>query len=397
MKNTARSLINKNRSNLIFLLLLVCLIQSCENSPNDLGYVLLPTTDTNGVRMLDSQTDSMQITSNNYKEFINTSGSKNMLVGYYQNYQAKALLKFTNIDQNFDSAKVLSAILVLRNSGYFFKDNIGLTSFNLYRVNTNFNYSAVTFDSVSSSDFGSVTLGSYSGNLGDTGAINITLDNQTAKDWLEYAADSGYAIKNYGIGLIPNLNSNTIKGFYSGINSSELIPNVEIIFTKNNIEDTIILTNSEFVSLSDAPYAIIPADRFILQNGIAYRNILNFDLNKLPDNVIINNATLLFTLDTANSFISSGTDTRIVVGAVTDSVTKSDSLFFNASIINPIEYSVNIGSIVQRWNSGIMPNLGVTMKNYYELQNLDNFVFYLPASIDASKQPRLKITYTLIN
>ncbi|MEO8210521.1 MAG: DNRLRE domain-containing protein [bacterium] len=369
---------------------------SCENNPSDLGFTLLPSNDTVGVSYLDSQIDTMPISYNNYKQYINTSSSINMLVGNYQNYQSTALIKFIGISPDYDSVDVLSAVLTLKSSGYYFEDQTGTTAFNLFKVNSNLNYSAITFDSVNSSTFGTTSLGNFSGVVADTATLNITMDNQTADDWLEYAADSNYINKNYGIGLLPSAGSTTIKGFYSNINDG-VIPYVTIIFTKNNVEDTITLITSQYVSLSNVSSLVIPPDRFILQNGIAYRNILNFDLSKLPGNVIINNATLLFTLDNANSYISATTNKAIVIGAVTDSITKTDSLTDNSFLLDSIVYSANLNSIVQRWNTGALQNLGITMKNISEIQNLDNFVFYSPASSDSTKRPRLKITYTKIN
>ncbi len=397
MKKISGSFIKSLPVKIFLILFPLFYLQSCENNPNDLGFILLPNVDTTGVKYLDSQADTMAITANNYKQFINTSTSGNMLVGYYQSYQSRSLLKFIDISPAYDSVTVLSAILTLRNSGYYFKNQTGNVSFDLYNVNTNFNYSTVTFDSVNSSSFGTVSQGNYSGIPGDTGKINIEINNQTAKDWLEYAADSNYVNKNFGIGLIPNISSNTIRGFYSNSNNVDAIPYATIIFTKNNVEDTITLITSEYVSLSDAPSTIIPADNFLLQNGIAYRNILNFDLTKLPHNVIINNATLLFTLDNANSFLSTTTDKRIVIGAVTDSLTKTDSLFFDATLLDSITYTANLTAIVQRWNIGAVPNFGVTMKNSSENQNLDNFGIYSPSYPDLTRQPRLKINYTVIN
>ncbi|MBK8550540.1 MAG: hypothetical protein IPL53_05540 [Ignavibacteria bacterium] len=279
----------------------------------------------------------------------------------------------------------------------FFQNETGLTSFNIYQMNTNLNYSTITFDSVSSANYGNISQGNYSGTPADTQQINITLNNQLAKDWLEYAADTGYSVKNYGIILLPNAGSNTIKGFYSFNNPTDLIPFVTIIFTKNGTLDTAVLNISEYATLSDAPPTIIPADRFVLQSGVAYRNVLNFDLAKLPPNVIINNVTLTFTLDNSSSFISPTTDKRVVIGAVVDSTTKDDSLFVDAFQTDSMTYtlsSTSLNAIFQRWNSGVLTNYGLSMKNYYETQNLDYFVFYSPSATEISYRPRIKITYT---
>lgn len=381
-----------------FLLLFISIVlSSCENNPNEVGITFISSDDTLSTRVLDSQIDTMAITNNNYRDYINTARSPNMLIGNFQNYTSSSLLKFPNIIPDLDSAVIVSAVLTLRYSDYFFQNETGLTSFNIYQMRTNFNYSTVTFDSVNASNYGNVSQGNYSGTPLDSQQINIPLSNQLAKDWLEYAADTNYPVKNYGVILLPDAGSNTIKGLFSFNNTTDLIPFVTIIYTKNGTLDTALLNISEFTSLSNAPPSIIPANRFVLQSGVAYRNILNFDLAKLPANVIINNVTLTFTIDNSSSFISPLTDKRVVIGAVTDSVTKKDSLFTDAFQLDSLTYSLSstsLNAIFQRWNSGVLPNLGLSMKNYFETQNLDYFVFYSPSAPEVSYRPRIKITYT---
>ncbi len=378
-------------------LLLLMIIQSCANDPNDLGLNYISSNDTIGVRYLDSQSDTISITSTNYRNYINNYLADLLLTGKYQNYDSKALLKFYNLPTDKDSAKIISAVLTLRYGNYYFREKTGLTDFNVYSVLSNLNYTTITYDSVSSSDFGTTALGNYNGVVADSSSISLTLNNNLVKDWFEVAADTSYPVKNNGIALIPNMSSSVIKGFYLINNDPDLIPTVRVVLSKNNVTDTVIVNASVGLSLSNAPSSIIPADRFLLQNGIAYRNILKFDLTKLPPNVIINNASLQFTLDKSSSFISDNTDKRIVIGMVTDSVSRKDSIYNNASLLDTVTYLVNLNSVFQRWNSNIMPNLGLTFKNIYELQNLDNFAIYSPSAADISKRPRLKITYTLRN
>ena len=385
------------RTVFIFSLLISVIYQSCANDPNDLGLNYISSNDTTGVRFLDSEADTMSITSTNYLNYINNHFADLIFTGKYQSYESKALLKFYNLPSDKDSAKIISAVLTLKYGNYYFKDKTGLTDFNVYKVISNLDYNTITFDSVSSSDFGNTTLGNYSGVVADSSSISLTLNNEMIKDWFEYSADTSYAVKNNGIVLSPNISSSALKGFYLINSNTDLMPKVKVVLSKNNVTDTVSLDASVGLSLSDAPASIIPNERFLLQNGIAYRNILKFDLTKLPSNVIINNVNLQFTLDKSASFISDNTDKRIVIGMVTDSVSKKDSLYNNASLLDTITYSVNLNQVFQRWNSGIMPNLGLTLKNIFELQNLDNFAIYSPAASDISKRPRLKITYTLRN
>ncbi|MBS1551191.1 MAG: DNRLRE domain-containing protein [Bacteroidetes bacterium] len=385
------------KSAFIIPLLILLLFQSCENDPNDLGLNYISVNDTTGVRFLDSQADTMFVSSTNYLNHINNYFADLILAGKYQSYDSKALLKFYNLPRDKDSAVIISAVLTLRYGNYYFKDKNGLTDFNVYKVISDLNYNTVTYDSVSSSDFGTSVLGNYSGVVADSSSINITLNNDLVNDWFKFAADTSYAVKNNGIVLMPNAGSSSIKGFFLKNVDESLQPVVKVILSKNNVTDTVLVNTSVGLTLSNAPASVIPAERFLLQNGIAYRNILKFDLTKLPANVIINNANLQFTLDKSASFISENTDKRIVIGMVTDSITRKDSIYTNASLLDTITYSVNLNPVFQRWNSGTMPNLGITLKNIFELQNLDNFVFYTSAAADISKRPRLKITYTLRN
>lgn len=382
---------------LAFLMSGILLLSGCENDPKDLGLNYIPSIDTTGVKYLDSQADTMNIRETGYRKNINTYLSENLLIGNYNNYQSKSLLRFYNITKDYDSSKVISAILKLRYGNYYFKDKSGNTSFNIYKVLRKLNYASITIDSVSSSDFGTVSQGNFNGTVPDSSYISIPMDNNLIKSWLEYAADTSLSEKNYGLALVPNASSTTIKGFYLINNNVDYIPSIEVILTKNGNTDTITLNTSDGLYLTDAPVSVIPTDRIFLQNGIAFRNRLNFDLSKLPSNVIINNATLLFTLDNSSSFISANTDKRIIIGMMTDTVNNKDTIFAEAFLRDTITYSVSLNAVFQRWNSGIMLNLGLSMKNYFELQNLDNFAIYNQFADDVSKRPRIKITYTLRN
>lgn len=391
------ALIKKYSFGVILILLLSNVFISCENDPTSVGITFIDPEDTTSTRIFDSQTDSMEITADNYKYPISTYTSKSFLIGNYQNYTSKSMLKFVEISPDFDSSKIISAVLTLKYDDYFFEEENGLTSFDIYKMTTNFNYPDVTYDSVSSANYGTVSQGSYLGTPSDTQKININLNNSLAREWLDYAADTSIQTKNYGLMLLPNASSTTIKGFYSFVNQTEFIPYVTIILTKNGVEDTVTLNISEQVSLSDAPLSVVPADRFALQTGIVFRNVLNFDLSKLPPNVIINNVHFTFTLDSKNSFIGPSADRRITIGAVVDSVNNIDSLFQTVTPIDSVTYiasSTGLNGIFQRWNSGTLPNLGLSMRTITESTNLDYFVFYSPSYSDAALIPRIRITYT---
>lgn len=377
----------------LFLLISLLFISGCENSPSDIGLNYIPG-DTIGTKILDSQTDSMLVTGSNVTKYTNNYFSNYLAVGWYQNTQSKFLLRFKDITTGYDSAQVVSAKLYLKNSRYAHQDSNGTASFNIYRVSNLFDYTAVTFDKFSSSDIGNTVLGNYNLNAADSNYISVTLDNQTVKDWLKYAVDTNYALKNYGIAFIPNSSSTTIRSFFSSRTADSSKPYMKVIVTKNSITDTLTLNSSESVFLSSAPVSA-PADRFVLQSGISIREMLKFDLAKLPPKVIINEALLVLKLDQANSFITGYSDKRLNVSLLTDTAQQTnDGNYVQAYQADSVTWTVRINLFVQKWNLNIYPNLGILIQNFSEIQNLDRFVFYSSTNPDAGKRPRLTIRYT---
>ena len=380
-----------------FPLLILMFIAGCENNPSDLGLGFINPNDTVGTKILDTTI----VTNFNFRKYINDNGSGNMLIGNYQDagnqYTAKTLIQYAGITGSYQNVNVLSANLRLKYSKYAYKDTTGTVAFNIYKVNRPVNLLAITNDSISAADIGTTSLGSYSGNPTDASAINIPLDNQTMKDWLNYAADTNYAVKNYGIALVPNSGSNTIKGFYSENNNDSLRPIITLVVQTTTSIDTLTLNFPSTVSLSTAPVTVIPASQyFIVQNGVSFRNLLKFSFPNLPANVIINEAYLQISLNTAQSYITSGSTNQIKVDQVTDSSTNAtnDEGFFMTRL-DSITYTVRINQIVQRWNSNSSPNYGISLRCPSEIQNLDKFIFYNSDNPDISKRPKLRIRYSL--
>lgn len=370
---------------------------SCEEQISDLGQNYISPDDTLGTKILDSKTDSLTISANNFKQFINNFLSTNMLIGNSGNYQARSLLKFTNLPSNYDSATIVSAKVKLKYTNYFYKESSGTVSFDMFRLISPLNFSTITNDSVTSANIDNTIQGSFSGNPTDSAEISVNLNNQLAKDWLEFAADTNHSVRNRGIIMVPN-GGNAIKGFYtSRIDNENFRPVLEVIVTKNSDTDTLILRESESVFVSNAPNSEIQPDRIFLQSGVAFRSILQFGLSKLPANVIINDALLTLTLDTVNSYITSTSDQRLVAAMVTDTSAKTDSLgFITLNKVGNI-YSIRFIFIMQNWNSGLTPNLGLALRNVSETTNMDIFSFFGPTYADTSKIPHLRIRYTLRN
>jgi hypothetical protein len=380
-----------------FPLLMLLFYAGCENNPNDLGITFLNPNDTAGTKILDTTI----VTSFNFRNYINNKGSGVRQIGNYavagNQYSSKMLIQYGNIPTGYQNANVISANLRLRYAKYAFKDTTGTVSFNVYRLNRAMDVSTITNDSVTAADIGTTVLGTYTGNPTDTSAINIALNTDAIRDWLNYAADSSYAIKNYGLAFVPNSGSTTIKAFFSENNDVLYKPVITVVAQTTTSTDSLKLESMLSVSLTNAPTSIIPASQFfIVQNGVGFRDILKFSFPNLPANVIINEAYLQLTLNSSQSYITSSTNNQIEVDMVTDTTTRA--IFdesFNLTRLDSITYTGRINQIVQRWNSGVNPNYGVSLRTPSEIQNLDYLTFYNSDNTDVSKRPKLRIRYTL--
>lgn len=375
----------------------------CADEPNSLGKNFLTGNETTGVKIFDSYSDSMLITSVNKKIYENTSASGYLLVGSKGSYNSKSLIKFRDISPDYDSATVSSVKLTLNYRNYYYpstvSDSLGQISFDIYSVIQNLNYSSVTFDSVTSSAFGTTSHASYTGSPSyDTQKVIISLPTSLAKDWLEYAADTNYSVKNYGIAMSPNASSDVIKGFFSNnTNLTYAKPTLTVIVTKNGDTDTLTYNNSETVFLADGTVSS-PNETFSIQAGIGYAQLLKFDFSHFPQTATINDAQIFLTLDRTNSNLSTQSLDSLVANVLTDTTGKAREsityLTYKTSGNND-QYIFRIIIPLQKWARG-EPNYGLLVRPLNQILNftLSQFAFYDVNASDPSKRPRVIIKYT---
>jgi hypothetical protein len=375
----------------------------CADDPSSLGLNFIPPGETTGVRIFDSFTDTMAITSENRSYYVNTSGSTNLLVGKSGSYESKALLKFTNLIDTFGNSTVVSATLLMSYRNYYFpsamSDSLGQVSFDVNRIQQSLDFTTITNDSVNSGSFGNTSEGNYTGiPTADSQEVSINLNPAMVKDWLEVAADTSYSVKNYGIVLTPNNASSVIKGFYSANVDDADKPRLQVIVTKNGFTDTFTTTTNGTISLSNTTFAP-GSETFNLQAGISYVQVMKFDMSHLPSTATINDVQLFLSLDSANCIFSSQTQYKIFSQYINDSAgLKTDVSTFEGGSAGNGQYMLrlvksNIVSPFQRWLLG-QANYGIMLFAGNQTINLDKYVFFKETATDPAKRPRVIIKYT---
>ena len=397
---------------LILAALITCLIglsvytTGCADEPSSLGLNLIPPGDTSGVRVFDSYIDTMLITPTSHKKLTNTYSSGNLMVGKNGNYDAKSLLLFSSLSNAYDTATVNSATLKLKYRNYYFpssnSDSLGQIAFDIYKINDTLNFGSITLDSIDNTTFGTVSQGSYTGSpTADTQEVNISLNSSMVKDWLEVAADPNYSNKNYGIVLSPSIASNVIKAFYSAsYGNDDLKPELEIIVTKLGHTDTLKFNATSSLSLVNTTINQT-SELFFLQSGVAYVEVLKFDLSKIPSTATINDVQLYLTLDSSNSILSRQSSKIIGAERVTDTaglVTDNTAIYNNTTPPSNNKFMIRLlnnayPSPFQRWLLG-ETNYGLYIRPTTIQQNLDLYAFYNTTASDPAKRPRIVIKYT---
>jgi hypothetical protein len=388
----------------LFVVALSLLTESCADDPSSLGLKFIPPGETTGVKIFDSFVDTMLITATSIKKRVNTYISPYMMVGNSGTYNSKAILKFNSFSSDFDSATVLSATLTLKYENYYYpytnSDSLGQIGFDIYTVQKNLNPATITLDSVNSSSFGTVSQGNYTGFLtADSQEVTINLNTSMVKDWLEYAADTNYPNKNYGVVLSPNSGSNTIKGFYSTQSSlTTLKPSLQIILTKYGVTDTINTQDAGSVSLAEGT---LPQgnETFSVQAGIGYIEVMKFDMSHIPGTATINDVLLFFTIDSANTKLSTLSGRSLDISYISDTtggpvasgISYASSQSGNQYVIRVVDNRQP--TPFQRWLDGTANyGLMISPRNYWS--NLDLYTFFNMNSSDPLKRPHVVIKYT---
>ncbi len=401
---------NKRPKFYLYIILLVTALSlytiGCADDPSNLGLNFIPNGETTGVRIFDSYIDTMPITSQNVRYYVNNSSSQNFMVGKNGSYDAKGLIKFGGFGTEYDSATVNSAVMTLSYRNYYFptssSDSLGQVSFDVYKILSNLNFTTITLDSVYSTTFGTTQQGSFTGSpTADSQEVSFNLNTSMVKDWLEYSADTNYANKNYGIALTPNTNSNVIKAFYSGLQgiAESVLPTLTIILTKNGDTDTITTRASATLSLVNTVFAP-NNESFYLQAGVSYSQVMKFDMSRFPANSTINDVQLYFTLDGANSKFSRQTSYNIDINYISDTVgyKSTDIVPFSGSSVGNNKYMIRLVSAIQaspfqRWQLG-QANYGIFIRARNQTVNLDLFSFFKETASVDSTRPRVVIKYT---
>ena len=367
--------------------------EGCKETPNSVGFSILPPKDTPGLRV-----DTLYAVSySTISKQISTFGSDRLLVGKYPGYDAMSIIQFTGLPAGLlDSVSITNAYVSLH-AVYHFGDlaaPLAFRGFALIANSDSTNYDSLT--TLATNYYSSNPILVYSpAVLDDTSTIQCPIDSSVVRNWFATSP----SLPNYGLILIAT-NVTTIKGFGSFLNpTASYVPHLVVQYT-NSVGDTGTVTYSSGVSrfIANIPLPTIlsldPQSMFV-QSGVAYRAQLNFGLFSLPKAGLILKADLELTSNSAASNLNSfAADTLYSYFVLTDSTIAAQQPF-GQTITNGNNkiYRIAIGDFVRTWANGDTLQR-LQFGGLRETSSLDLFALFGTTS-PVAVRPRLIITHIL--
>jgi len=389
----------KNISLLFLSAISIFLIVSCNDSPTDLGTKFL-SQDGVEVLKLDSSIDSIQQSSYSFKKVFNLGASSQLLLGKAENITSHVLLKFVfAIPDSIEEELALRNLTVIDSyvelfRNYSFGDSNAAFDYSAYKVNEKWSSSTFTADSFAFLDYDNTIDLSFNRTTENDTIYSFHLDTTLTSSWLQNYVDTTVASNN-GIILSPADNSQKVLGFTAFNTSGENDPRLRIVVQKPGAYiDTLIGYVSSDLSVVLGDIQNVGAENIVLQSSLTSEAQLYFDFSVVPEDVVINLATLTLTVDTVATKTGSSFTNRLSVYLLADSAEKElnpDYLYtLNRS---GATFSGDITNMVRAWNNRI-DNQGLLIKSTLEFWGIEIFAIKGSNAPLIEQRPKLEIVYS---
>ena len=375
-------------------MLFVLFIAGCAETPTTVGAKLLPNGD-----LLRLDTTVVSAT-RSYNGIVipATSISPRVLVGNVDNIQCWGIYRFSLLPDSIKSIPIVSAELDLRTI-YHFGDSLAPFSMTVHQILMNWATDSLTIDSLKAPGFyRSSPSGVWnSGSIGDTSRLTIPLDTTMIRSW---GTLNDTTLNNFGVLLRPT-NNGVVKGFGSFMVSDPALGPKLLLRLRNaaGTIDTLSLTvgGHRYVTTGLNSAWASDSTHLWVQNGVANRGYVEFDVSAIPLHAAVHKATLELTLDAQRSKFNYFTADSAYVYFTGDD---GSTLSYIVGIGTPAQvgtskvYQFPVGAFVQRWVRGsVLKRMAIA--GFDENFALDLFSFYGAQSTKAVK-PKLTIIYSIL-
>ncbi len=377
---------------------------SCSDDPSSVGINVLPKKDFIETLMITSEDSSFTQKSKTYTDSLRLNNSDLILLGKHDNVESTALMRFLFFlpdsikgDILEGSLEILESSMVMRLS-YTYGDKANSFDFTVHKINSSWN--SLTFDKDSLQYLAYEALDRSSNRIvGDT-SVTFDFDKILVDEWLTAFANDEQVEINNGLYFNYTPGSDKVIGF-PAISSSTIdyIARLNLIVSvPGSYTDTLVIetTSDVHVILGDLPQG--NPENVYAQGGIAIRSNLMIDVSKIPDNTIINKATLRVYYDETDSKIGSRTSDSLGVISLLDyDLNEYNQELFPALMKREESYYTgDITRFVQNWVS-TGENNGIQLYLTNEINTINKIALKGSTAADPGKRPYLEVYYTSKN
>jgi len=381
-----------------FLIILSALVFfECSDEPTSIGDI--PPRNTIGLITINSNDDSLsQSSSYHHTKDVKLSTASRLLIGRINDeINASILIKFeTSLPDSIkddilnDSITVTSAVMEFKQVYSFGEENAEF-DFTVHKALENWSID-ITEDSMVQVDPADSKL---SREVNDS-ITTITLNNQLLQEWLDITADTSLS-GNYGVHIIPTGLTQKVLGYQAITSNFTNVPFIRVVIEKPGAyTDTISFFSTADLTVMKGTIPSLSSENIIVRSGFVINATLAFDFSNIPENIIVNKAELILTLDTLETkagspYIPSLQAYFLFDSTNTDSVSSSSIRLSRFSNI----FTGQITSYVRAWLDNIN-NQGMLLTSTDPLNGVERFVIK-GSNAPASVKPLLRITYTKLN
>mgnify|MGYP006948911918 CR=1 FL=1 len=280
-------------------LTLLFLAWGCNDDPTSLGSNLIPNQDLINATKVNSLDLNFEQKSKYYAtDSLLLSSSTRIFLGKSGNVQSTMLMKFYMFFADSIQEAIRGDSLVLLSSTvemeplYAYGDIENTFDFTVHKINGDWNSLEFGKNELDLLDYDVNDIKTNYKNDGDS-LITFDVDNALVEEWMTLAANDEQE-SNFGLYFDIVEGSNKILGFpaISTTYDTVLTRLKLIVQVPNNYIDTISVqvTSDVHVVLGDNPNT--STNNIFVQGGIPVRSDLFIDVSQIPENAIINNATL---------------------------------------------------------------------------------------------------------
>ena len=369
---------------------------ACSDDPSSLGSELL-NQDNIIVSKIDSFTDTLSQKFEPHLAKLSLGSSETLLIGKDANVESQTLLAFyfsvaSKYLADLDSNLIFVSADISLTRNYYYGDTLQPFNVGIHQITSSWN-SLFTVDSLPKLSYNSSSAVLSQTNTGSV--YSFSVDPNLAKDWFKAAKDTSLG-QNYGVLLKPN-GTCRFTGFAASTSYSD-VPTIKIVVKKSSAyetyQDTLTYNGSVDVHLIQGTFPEASNKTMTIQSGTGVQGKLWFDLSKLPDDAIVNTATLVLNVDTLSFKVGSSYIDGLLAYQIVDSVSDSTNSLYVVSLSHTGNtYSGDVARII---NNAVVTknNCGMLIMPSYQIKGIENFALFNSNPVNGEFKPRLTITYS---